>query len=396
MKLIELYIFRRMGRAFLLALVTLSATVWLTQALRQFDLVSDMGQTVVTFFEVTLLLLPALTTIVSPVAILIAVIYTFRSLNSGSELVIINASGARQGTLLKPVLIVGLCGTLFMAAMTLYFSPLSLRVWRALLTNVRSNVISSILKEGEFMNIAPGLTFRLRHRRSDGTMEGIFIADDRATDVAVNYLAERGAVLDNPLGVFLVMNNGTIQRRNKVDNSISIIEFSSYAFDLSALASRASVPAYKPSEQTTQYLLNPDPGDRYYQQYPGKFRSELLYRLTAPLNALLFAILPLVFLSQAETTRQQRSATTTIAIGCVVIVGTVEFLLNGASETSMAAVLVSGALPLAAIAISIVLVLTGKQPRPPERLIALGDAISARVRNLFRGAEAAPVTGRSG
>jgi lipopolysaccharide export system permease protein len=94
MKLIELYVLKKMARAFLLILVALASTVWLTQALREFDLVSAMGQTIVTFLQITLLLLPALTTVVSPVALLIGVIYTFRMLNDGSELVVINASGA--------------------------------------------------------------------------------------------------------------------------------------------------------------------------------------------------------------------------------------------------------------------------------------------------------------
>ena len=58
---------------------------------------------------------------------------------------------------------------------------------------------------------------------------------------------------------------------------------------------------------------DPDPQDPYFQQFPGKFRAELHNRLTSPLNALLFAVLPLVFLGQAETTRQQRSAATTLA-----------------------------------------------------------------------------------
>src|SRR5258708_7375448 len=40
MRLIESYIFPRMLRAFVLTLVVLAATVWLSQALREFDLVS--------------------------------------------------------------------------------------------------------------------------------------------------------------------------------------------------------------------------------------------------------------------------------------------------------------------------------------------------------------------
>ena len=96
MKLIERYIFSKLVYAFVLSLVALTTTVWLTQALRQFDLVSAMGQTLITFFQVTLLLLPPLATVVAPVAVMIAVIYTFNSLNDGSELAVINSTGTRQ------------------------------------------------------------------------------------------------------------------------------------------------------------------------------------------------------------------------------------------------------------------------------------------------------------
>ena len=105
---IESYIFEKIARAFLLAFAALTMTVWLTQALRQFDLVSAMGQTIVTFFQITLLLLPSLTTVTAPIALMLAVIYTFNSMNQGSELVVINAAGTKQWWLLKPVLLAAL------------------------------------------------------------------------------------------------------------------------------------------------------------------------------------------------------------------------------------------------------------------------------------------------
>ena len=251
MLLIENYIFRRMLRAFFLTLLVLSATVWLSQALRQFDVVANMGQTVLTFVEVSILLLPALATAVTPPSLLIAVIYTFRTLNDGSELVVINASGAPQGALLKPVLLTALIAAILTALMTLYFSPLALQKWREMITNVRGNFLTTILREGQFMSLAPNLTFHLSRRNTDGTLQGIFLSDGREPQTTITYLAERGAVLDNPLGVFLVMANGTIQKRDNKNNSISIIEFSSYAFDLSSFSSQASVPPLSPQERST-------------------------------------------------------------------------------------------------------------------------------------------------
>jgi lipopolysaccharide export system permease protein len=388
MRLIEFYIFKRMVRAFFLTLLVLSSTVWLSQALRQFDLVSNMGQSIFTFLQVTVLLVPALTTGVSPAALMIAVIYTFRSLNDGSELVVINASGAPQGALLKPVLLTGLVAAILTASMTLLFSPLALQQWRELLTNVRGNFLTTILREGQFMSLAPRLTFHLGKRNTDGTLEGIFLSDSREPQTTVTYLAERGAVLDNPLGVFLVMANGTIQKRDNRNNSISIIEFSSYAFDLSSFSSRASVPPLRPQERPTAYLVRPSPDDKYFQKYPGKFRAELHSRLTTPLTTLVFAIVPLVFLGQAETTRQQRSASIGLAVMAVTAVAVVQFVLSGASEDSLLAAGLMYALPVTTIVVSMLLVLAGRQPKPPEKLLAFSDMLAGRARGMFRRREA--------
>jgi lipopolysaccharide export system permease protein len=390
MKLIERYVFRRLARGFLLSLTALTATVWLTQALRQFDLVSAMGQTVVTFFQVTLFLLPPLATVVAPVAVMLAVIYTFNSLNGGSELAVINATGTRQWSLLKPVLLLGIGATVFMASMTLYLSPLALRLWRELITDVHGNIVTSILHEGEFVELDDGLMFELRQRAPDGTLRGIFLSDSREANETVVYLAERGAVLDSKLGVFLVMSDGTIQRRNEQDGAISIIQFSSYAFDLSTFSSRSEVPPYRPRERPTLYLFNPDPDDSYFQKRPEKYRQELYTRLATPLNGLVFAVLPLVFLSQAETTRQSRSTTIAMAGGSALAIAAASFTLSVASADSVAAAIALFALPISVIVVSIVLVLIGLQPRPPEKLLMFGDRVAARVKRMLR-AQAVPI-----
>ena len=393
MRLIERYVLGKIVRAFLMSMIALSVTVWLTQALREFDLVSAMGQTIVTFFQITLLLLPPLTTIVAPVALMIAIIYTFSSLNDGSELVVINASGAPQSALLKPAVVVAVGTTIFMASMTLYFSPLSLRMWREMITDVRGSVVSSLLKEGEFTKLAPGLTFQLRQRAPDGTLRGIFLADSRDDTQDVAYLAERGAVLENPLGVFLVMSNGTIQQKSKKDNSISIIQFTSYAYDLSTLASKSDTPSYRPAERTTSYLFQPDPNDRVFQSHPERYSSELYTRFATPLNALVFGLLPLMFLAQAETTRQGRAATIALAIGSAVVISIGEFLLNGATGTSIIAAIALFVMPIVAAGTAITLVLAGVQLKPPERLLIIADAVGARITNLSRGRTPAAAPG---
>lgn len=380
MNLIQRYIFRKVAGATLMTFIALGTMVWLSQALRQFDLVTANGQAIMTFIQVSALLVPVLVTVVFPVALMIAVIYTFNTLTSDSELVVINASGARQSVVLRPVFTIALISTLIVASMTLYFSPLALRSWTTLITNVRGNIITQFMREGAFTPLAPGLTFHMHNRNTDGSLRGIFVADSREGDKISTYLAEKGAVIENPLGLFLIMNNGTIQQRSKIDNSISMIEFSSYAFDLSSFASASETPTLRPMERPTGYLFRPDPDDPYFRQSPGKFRAELLDRLTAPLYCFIFALVPLLFLGQATSTRQTRTPSIAAAVLLTIAIRSIPIFLN--AETSMTAVLMMWAVPIALSVIIAAMVLGGIQLRPPERLVALGEGFFARASGL--------------
>ena len=214
----------------------------------------------------------------------------------------INASGMRQWSLMKPALLVGLIAAVLIGSMSLYFTPLTLRLGQALLAEIRSSLITSIAREGAFTSLADGLTLHLQTRESDGTLSGIFVADDRDPMKTMTYIAQKGAIIDNPLGTFLVMSNGSIQQRSKVDNSISIIEFTSYAFDLSSFTSASATPAMAPAQRPTESLLHPDPNDPYYRQSPGGFIAEFNDRVTAPLYGLIFALVPLLFIGERNRT----------------------------------------------------------------------------------------------
>ena len=82
MPLMERYIFRRVASAFFLALIVLVGTLWMTQVLKQLDVVTAKGQTVWVFLFVTFLAMPELIQIIAPVAFLIAVIFVLNSLIS--------------------------------------------------------------------------------------------------------------------------------------------------------------------------------------------------------------------------------------------------------------------------------------------------------------------------
>src|SRR6185312_6961833 len=166
--------------------------------------------------------------------------------------------------------------------------------------------------------------------------------------------------------------------------SISIIEFTSYAFDLSTFASAGAVPVLTPRQRPTEYLLNPNPDDPYFRQSPGDFAAELTDRVTSPLWGLVFALLPLLFLGQAQSTRVSRGPNVAMASTILIVLRALAFFLTYASSTSRVAMALMYVVPVAMAALTVVLVLRGRQVRPPERVLAFLDSLFSRIRGLVR------------
>ena len=70
---IERYLFRTVGNTFLGSLATLTAIIWVTQALKQLDLMTNKGQTILVFLTITGLGVPFLTAMIAPVALFASV-----------------------------------------------------------------------------------------------------------------------------------------------------------------------------------------------------------------------------------------------------------------------------------------------------------------------------------
>ena len=87
------YIFRTTFGAFLLVLVSLTTVIWITQALRDIDLMTSQGQTILVFIGITSLVIPQLVLIIAPIALMIAAAHVLNKLATDSEIIVMNAAG---------------------------------------------------------------------------------------------------------------------------------------------------------------------------------------------------------------------------------------------------------------------------------------------------------------
>ncbi len=102
------YIFRITFGAFLLVCASVTALMWITQALRDVDLMTNQGQSIFVFVGITSLIIPLLLMIIAPVALMIAVAYVLNKLGNDSELIVMNAAGMPPRVLFRPFLAVGI------------------------------------------------------------------------------------------------------------------------------------------------------------------------------------------------------------------------------------------------------------------------------------------------
>ncbi|WID96803.1 LPS export ABC transporter permease LptF [Bosea vestrisii] len=392
--LLDRYILKIAAGAAVILLVGLTSVIWVTQALREVDLITGKGQTVMIFFTVTLLSLPALIAGIAPVALFMATLYTLNKLNSDSELIVMNAAGVAPRRLTRPFIALTLITAALVGWMSLGVMPAGFRALRDLITLIRADFVANVIREGQFVSLDSGVTFHYREKQGQALL-GIFMQDRRDPNQPAVYIAERGQSAEADGNSFLMLEKGTIQRESRNQNSSSIISFERYALNLSALTGDSDGAAggsgdgdkviYKPRERTTWALLTQNPNEPYYKIQEGRFRAELHNRLSAPLYPIAFMLVAFAILGEARTTRQGRAAAIQIAILLVGAIRIGAYAAWTASVRSPLAAALLYILPIGTILLSAFAIGFGSRTRVlidqlTEALIAPFVALAARFR----------------
>jgi lipopolysaccharide export system permease protein len=314
---ISRYIFRTTLGAFLLVLVSLTAVIWVTQALRDIDIMTNQGQSILVFVGITGLIIPLLVLVIAPIALLIAVAHVLNKMSNDSEIIVMNAAGMSPWILFRAFMSAAIVVSLLVGAISAYLAPKGLRMLRDWLTEVRANVVSNIVQPGRFTAIESGVTIHIRERRPNGQLAGIFLDDRRNPNERITVLSEIGELLDNSSGTYLVLQKGVVQRHEVGPHDPAMVVFDRYAFDLSQFAGGVQAVKYSIRERYLWQLLFPDPKDQLYIEQPDQFRAELHDRLVAPFYPLAVVVIAYAYLGAPRTTRQSRTLSMLGAIGGV-------------------------------------------------------------------------------
>ena len=272
MRLIELYILRRVAIMFLAVLGAAVGITWTVQVLQRIDFLTTSGQTFQTIIQFSSLLIPSAIPLVMPFALIIAITQTLSTMNQDSELVVINASGAPRSAVMRPILMLAAVISIVSFLVANYVDPYARMNMRAMIANASADLVNLIVQEGSFRKLADNLYIQVAERRADGSIGGLFIADSRDPSLDLIYYAADGGIATTDTGAnMLLMQNGEVQRRSVSDGTVSIIKFDSYAFDLSQFASAGDDFVIYAKDRPLSYLLNPDPNDPILQTRPLRY-----------------------------------------------------------------------------------------------------------------------------
>jgi lipopolysaccharide export system permease protein len=352
MTLFGRYILRQVTNAFLVILLTLTAVVWLATALRELDLITSQGQGILLFFQMTLLSLPSLVALIAPNAMLMAALYTLDRMNGDSELIVMTAAGAPIWRIGAPLLLVGAIVAIGILLANLFVTPAASRELRSFVTQVRADLISQVLQPGRFSSPEAGLTFHIRDRSMDGDLLGLLVQDERDPKQVMSYLAEKGRIISNDDGSYLVMFDGYVHRYNaeNTDKSVQIIAFDQNMLDISEFSPKDDDDKeLRPRERYIGDLISPDPNDKIAKTFYGQLRSELHERLSTPLYPLVFVVIAIALLGHARTTRESRWGQILTAFGLAVGLRVVGIAANNLVTINAWAVALVYAVPLGAI-----------------------------------------------
>lgn len=314
MSVIDRYMFKQVAVAFVASLFSLTAIVWLTEALRQINVVTLEHQSLLIYLGLTALVIPPILTIIIPVALLIGVIYALNRLSGDSELIVLSAGGFSPWRILRPYLALGLVTALCTGILSLWLMPWSFRETRNILSAAQADFVTHVARPGAFNVVGGNFIFHYRAKGADNDLRGLFMQDRRDPSQINTYIAEEGATLTSGTHHFLLLRQGSVQRASVGDPDPAIVQFDQYAIDLSSFdASGLNGTPLRARETPSLMLLTDNIPKGVPPAQVASYFADLADRFLSPAFAVVFTLFAFAALGRAATVRRGRQSAIALA-----------------------------------------------------------------------------------
>src|SRR3954451_2404365 len=147
---LDIYIFRQVLLALVVATGGLTALIWLTQSLRFIDLVVNRGLSMSVFLRLTSLLIPSFIAVILPITTYIVIQFVYQRMAGDRELTVMRAAGLSPWALARPALAVAVIVTVMGYGLSIWGVPASMRAFKEYQWEIRNRLAAFLLQDGVF------------------------------------------------------------------------------------------------------------------------------------------------------------------------------------------------------------------------------------------------------
>ncbi|WP_158916296.1 LptF/LptG family permease [Caulobacter sp. S45] len=296
MAFIQKYLFRELLTPVIATTAALAGVAILSSSLGLLTVVVSQRQAAFTLFKLVLLSAPNLVALVLPISAFVATLYAINKLHTEQEIVVCFAAGLSRWQVVSPAMRLSAFAVLIMLVINMWVAPACGRIAREELFKVRTDLMGSIVKEGEFTESPGGLTVYAQSVDAQNVMHNLFIHQVKADKSSATYDAKTGIMVKRPSGPVLLMRNGSNEQFTAA-GTLNFLRFGEYTLDLTPYVDTQDQLAYKPSDMYLHELVFADKHANLNKPLRRKMWAEASARLSTPLYIpafVLFALLAVI------------------------------------------------------------------------------------------------------
>jgi lipopolysaccharide export system permease protein len=216
---------------------------------------------------------------------------------------------------------------------------------------VRADLATLLVREGQFVEGAPGLTIYAQRVDQNGLLRNLFIHVERDQGATL-YDAEEGRISELDGRPVMILSSGSSSEFSG-EGVLNYVSFDDYVVELGSYAVSSGPLHYKESDRWLSDLLFPNPGNEWETGNRLKLLAEAHARLSGPLYVLAFMAVALAAVLGGSFSRMGYSRRIAIAASAAIAVRLLGFAAVSACGSNAWLNIIQYLLPLGLLWFSI-------------------------------------------
>ena len=276
------YFIKEFFKNYISILFAFGLIIWITQAVRLLDLISEDGNSISTYFLYILSTLPKVISRLFIIIFFISLLVTISRFENHNELRAIWFSGLDKKKFINYLVQYSILLTFLIILIRLFVVPYFSNYSRYLILNSEVGSIAPLIKQNNFNNPLKELTVYVAKKNQINEIEEIILFENNE-EKTKTIVAKSGVIIKENNKNLLVLVDGSIQEKNK-NGKISILDFDKITLDLKQYNKKAG-DYFKFHEMFTFELIKKlkDENILEVKIHKQNIINELSYRIVLPL-----------------------------------------------------------------------------------------------------------------